>query len=246
MRIPAFFMVISLSLFQHNARSQESNLNVEFLNKSLVSAREVYLQDIGDQLQIYNGKEYAEYDRQITGHPFYLTDYYEYGVLEYDGNNYDSVEMRYDIHKDALILKHFTQSGFVKEFILNDSKITRFYLLNRTFIVIPDSSETQPLETGIYELLFHDELYLLSKRSKKYVEEFHGVYLKQRFEEESKYYILNNDQLSSIRNKRSLIKAFPEQKKGIKKHIRDSRLYFGNDLENSIISTVRYVSTLKE
>jgi len=246
MRKYIFFSLIITLVFQFKVWSQQANFNTEFLDKSLTNAKDAYRQNIGNQLQIYNGIEYMDYDKGIAGHPFYLSDYYEYGELEYDGEIYDSVEMKYDIHKDLLVIKYYNQFGYRKDLIPDINKATGFHFLDHSFIVVHDTSDTQLLESGIYELLFKKEFYLLSKRSKELFEEVDGKYLRQRFVDKNRYYILKDEQLLTIKNKRSMLKAFPEQKKTLQKYIRNNRLDFGNDFEESIISAARYYSTLKE
>lgn len=142
------------------------------------------------------------------------------GSVTFACQTYSEVELLYNSHKDLLLIKnqalHFSVT---QPTLLNQSKVSRFNILDRTFTKLPQSM-TKSFEDGYYEILYEGyKIKFYSKRIKnEYVRSGKLVYLP-----EDRYYAYYNGEWVKYTNKNLLLNWFTEYKTEIKN--RSKELY---------------------
>jgi len=232
--------------FSSAARSQVAVSEGAFLNAALKNAEREYISRIGFQSLIYNGIEYVDYDNRINGHPYFNSEYYETGSLIYDGMQYDSIYMKYDVVKQLLVLRYYDEKGYKQDIALRKDNINEFNLMGHHFIHMKDSAEALQLDPGFYDILYDRDFSILCRREKEYVEELEDRALKKNFYTRDHFFILKDGNVSEVKNKRTTLKAFYLKKKELKKFISRNPFDFKNDFENSLLQVVKYHETITD
>lgn len=241
-----FYISFIVVCFSPTARSQVAASEANFLNVALKNADQEYISRIGFQSLIYNGIEYVDYDNRINGHPYFNSEYYEIGSLIYDSMSYDSIYMKYDVVKQLLVLRYYDEKGYKQDIALRKDNIDEFNLMGHHFIQMKDSAEAVQLDPGFYDILYDRDFSILCRREKEYVEELEDRALKKNFYTRDHFFILNDGEISEVKNKRSTLKTFYLKKKELKKFIKQTPFDFKNDFENSLLQVVKYYETLTE
>lgn len=202
----------------------------------------VYNASLANQLRLYNGKEYKEYQYSFElGQPFFFHSDWSKGTVMYDGGFYKDVSILYNIVTDQLIIQN--HHNFSKIQLIKD-KVASFSLLGHSFINIPrDSLLSTNLKPGYYDILSTGNITLLARRTKNIQETVrqtveHKIYGKDHF------YVKKNNNYVPIQTKKSFLELFPDKKKEIQQYIRKNKLRFRKDQENVMFKVVAYYNQL--
>jgi len=215
-----------------------------FYLQTLTNARVLYHQSFGGQSALYNGKEYEDYFFGFEkGQPFFYSAQPGMGSIIYDGVRYDSILMRYDEIKDAVVVNHFTD-----RIQLSNEKVRGFNLYNSTFILlIKDSLSSSLVSSGFYNLLYEGKVSLLKKEIKTLKEiTTSTAELLRIIEQKDYYYIKKEDMLYPIKSKKNLLEIFGDKKKEVQKFISANGLNFRKDPQNMLAKTTAYYDSLKK
>jgi len=159
------------------------------------------------------------------------------GDFIYKGIHYPKQQVRLDLYKEQLVLLTPEKRYGV---IVDPQYIQDIKLQNSTFLWINPPS-TSNLKNGYYRILYrNNQLQLLAKE--RYVLRKKDILL--RFEHQITYYGKYNDIYHEIKNKNSFIKIFPQYKNQINKFVKDNKLNFKNDKEQSMILVMEYCEEL--
>src|SRR5580704_9297457 len=103
----AFFSSLFFLFISGMVCGQGTLPDTVFLARAKAYARSLYGKSIGDQAGLYNGVEYKEFPfrSKDEGHPFYLSDEWIGGDVNYDGEEYQGVSMLYDVITDKVIVE---------------------------------------------------------------------------------------------------------------------------------------------
>ena len=241
-----FYFSLSLLFISLTASGQIVSSDTSFIHESYKNADNEYKHRILFQSFIYNGQEYVDYDLKINGDPYFEDEYYEKGTLTFDGRFFDSIDLKYDINKQLLILRYYDNRGYKKDIILQNEKIEAFDLFGHHFIHIRDTSDYKDLEPGLYDILYKQDFTILSKRKKIYVEEIEGRIIKKNFYIKDQFYVDKGNQIYTVKNKRSCLNVFNDRKKELQKYIKRGFLDFKNDFEGSLLSVANYYSSITQ
>ena len=135
-------------------------------DSSFADAASVYTNTIGTNMHLFNGSEYVDYDRRITGNPFFGSLYFTNGSIVYDDISYSDVKMIYDILNDDVVIKNYTGLAL----LLVKEKISAFNFAGHYFTKIIADSTTSGIKTGFYDVLYDGSTKLLAKRKKELTE----------------------------------------------------------------------------
>lgn len=170
---------------------------------------------------LFNGKRYQEiYRTRNDDHKFYNSSDYFTGNIEYDGQWYYGIQMKYDINEDQIIVNIPSFSGF-SMFVLNKNKVKDFYLNNSTFVSL---NNIKSLKSGFYEIISESRKFILYKKHFKNRDEY--IYRKNiynRFKNNDYYLLFDMTNYHKIVSYKDLIKIFPENKKQLKTYFKSQK-----------------------
>jgi hypothetical protein len=217
--------------------SQPAEVN-SFPESGIRFARQLYTDLFTQQMQLYNGGKYnevllnPEIDR---GHPFFISEELTIGTVLYNNIEYTNIPLQYDVLTDQIITV-LPNTNF-KISLIKDH-VQSFTLLDHYFVNLTNKE----IVPGFYELLLNDTMKVIARRTKKSVESSYNnnIIVRRSYIPKSEFYVFNNDQYFLIRNKKSLILVFQNQKEIVNSYIRQMKTSFRKDKEKYIIELVTY------
>lgn len=226
-------IIISLFAFEHNCFSQCQR----YLSSSTPPFENVlkyYYDTIGDASPIYRGLIYTD---QFGGkdHPFLEENRWVLGSLLYDDLYYPEIYLKYDVVNQILLTTH----NFNNAFIIDDSKIKRFKLEKRLFTKLDLSADH-----SYYEVIVCGDVSVVALRLKRLKEIKEYPSTRREYPTDDKFFIVKNENLYRVKGKRSVLEVLEDQKKQLKKFISLNKIYFIQDLGNSLSSVVTYYNSL--
>ena len=190
--------------------------------------------------RLYNGPLYLGYDHHAQGHPFLQSDSLLTGSAEYDGVFYPSLSLSYDLVKDLVIIPDKQRTTYVQ---LLTEKLPAFSIGQKKFIYLsPDSTATNPPETGYYELLFNGKVRALAKHLKKVQNNGKAEENLSIYRQYDSWYLEMNGRYLSIHNQNSLLKAFGAGDKGLRNILRSRDLSFKKDPAGALTAAAELLS----
>nr|WP_299173566.1 hypothetical protein [uncultured Allomuricauda sp.] len=165
---------------------------------------------------LYNGIGYVEKYKVINNyHKFYKTTDFLKGSIVYDGHHYFGLEMKYDLDED-LVLLNLKKGLRIVLLQLIKSKVDSFIIDGHKFINIRDSLPNNPGISGFYEVLLENQhLKLFEKHKKKRFQKAGNNSVYYEFKSRNVMFLFYNQQYYPLRNRKELVKVFPEYKKEI-------------------------------
>ncbi|MCA6073985.1 hypothetical protein [Fulvivirga sedimenti] len=204
---------IGQNLLPVNQTYQDSD--IELFNR--------YSQSVNGGAAIYNGPEYKGADPTIAGHPYFLNKNFQFGSVQYMGYTYDSLIIGYNIVQDQLILVYPRDDAFFA-IVPRKDRINYFSLLGHHFVQIKDLPAGLPDE-GFYDVLYDGTTKILARRSKIQAAYQEGNYLFE-YKLNDQYFLWKDGRFHTIRTRAALYQLFKEDKREIKKFIRDENIDF--------------------
>lgn len=192
-------------------------------SNALKSAILTYTHSNAAETRLYNGILYPGYDRQAQGHPFFLSDGFITGSIDYDGILYPELPLSYDLEKDILIIPNKQRNTTIQ---LLTEKLSGFVVNGHNFIYLtPDSGAVNPPAPGFYEVLYKGSTTAIVHHRKLLKAGVHT-------EDPSKYiqyddwYLEQHGHYQAIHNNSSMISAFRKQNRPLKEYLKKNRLDF--------------------
>lgn len=235
------FLLILLQ--SKNACAQPGKSDSLQLAAAIDSLTVRHSQALGNEQQVYNGKEYFNHDKYyLRGHQFYASNEEQEGSIIYEGYRYNKVAMLYDIVLEQLVVLEPAGAYLFK---LENHKVSKFMVHGHTFIWLATDTITQSsFQAGFYDLLENGQAKLLAKRRKVVFEQPTQRGMEGKFEVADKFYIQKQNKFFEVTKKKSVLNVFPNQKKELQKFIRQQHLTFKKaGRENAIASLVKYYNS---
>jgi hypothetical protein len=231
-------------LFFSAVHAQAYVQDSDFVQSSISNSIDFYEKYVGENMHLYNGSEYVPYDFHIKGNPYYATNLFQNGSINYDGTSYQNILISYDIVRDEVTTNRYHENFRIK---LVTAKIAWFSVLNHFFVrILQDSSNKSIINTGFYDRLYDGKIKLFAKRTKKIQETVTADEgQKLWFEENDLYYVKKTDKYYAVSGKSGLLDIFKDRKKDIEKYWKKNKIRFKDDPENTILKTVEYYDQFK-
>ena len=233
-------LFINIILFINVAHSQTDAIDSVFLRRTIDSTIAFYNNRLGENILLYNGREYTGNYSRTIGHPFYASDQPQKGMVVYDGVPYPHTAISYDLVKDEVFIKT-NQNVSLK---LLKEKINQFSLGDRLFIRVDQQSDELPLSMGFYEILHQGRATVLASRRKQLVPSF-NLEDPYKFVNYDRYFVKFNNTYHEIENQRSLISLLPGHEKEIRKYLLQTGINFKKNRESAIVKVAEYIGGLK-
>ena len=197
-----------------------------------------YLQQAGDYAEIYNGRMEAVYNIFLyENFPYYKNSDFTEASIIYRKNYYPNQKVRLDLYKEQLILLPPEKQFGI---IVNSQHVEKIFMYQKTFVRLNPPKESG-LKQGFYIQLLEREKIQLFCKEYFYLDQKQLVY---SFERKIRYYLLYNDRYFMVKNKSSFSKLFPQYKKQINIFVKDQKLNFKRNTDESLISLAVYCENL--
>ena len=234
---------VSAVFFYHGAIAQDSMSDSAFYQKALSNTRSVYFKNIGANSSIYNGTAYDHYWNRVTGHPFFNTEQFLPGIINYDGTVYEDLPFVYDMLQDVVVTKTFTKNADIR---LETGRVRFFWIGTHYFVrLVKDSSNTSIPVNGFYEQLYAGNFRVFLKYEKKIKQSINASDNTTSFIEYKRYYVEKNKTLHLIESEGDLLLLCNDQKREIRKFLNRRDISFKKDPSKAIVQTVMYYEQLK-
>ncbi len=196
-----------------------------------------------NNLDLNNGVPHINPYRSIGDNHLYLINKYEIGKIDYDGQKYFEVKLKYDIYRDILVLNPYGESENIG-INLNSSKVEAFSILDKNFVKIDKKVPTVPEFTSGYyeESKVAEALTLYIKHHKDIQKTVSENGISYSFKENNLFFIDLKNIIYSIRGKSDIIKLFPDQKKQINGFYLMNRELQKSDLNQFMKNLMKYIS----
>jgi len=226
-------------LFAQDALS-DSALNA----RSLSAVRAQYMKSVGINSYLYNGIAYERYWNRTVGHPFFMTEEFQQGSVNYDGTLYENVPLSYDMLRDVLVTKTFSKENNIQ---LLGEKVYSFTIGTHAFVrVVADSSNNSLIATGFYEKLHGGNIVVLFRRVNKIELSAKAEDNTSKFTEYDHYYIVKDGKYHAVEGEGDLQSVFKDQKAEIRKFLNRRDINYKKDPPKTIVQTVSFYEQLKK
>ncbi len=229
------FYTLLICFFSINVKAQADNDSA--FDQALANAIGIYYQALGEESPLYNGSEYIEYAFTLQGgHPFFESDTWVNGNINFEGIEFREVPILYDIVKDQVIIPDFQKAFKINLFA---DGVQQFNLSGHTFIRLVQNDSDQII-TGFYDLLYKGKIEVLAKREKKIIEKNINLQIANIVIEQDIYYIKKDGICYSIKNKRNLLDVLKDKKKDIQQYLKKISIKFKKDPETLMKLVAEY------
>lgn len=200
-----------------------------------------YLRSAKDQAVLFNGKEQTPYDLNYTNHPYLVTADYVAGELWHNNTLYKEIPLRLDIYRDEIVTR---MPNTPYSIALEKEKVTGA-LISGYRIIRHEENQWPGIPKGNYLILLHDGAYPVVRKYQTVLDQkIVDQTVEYTFRTRERFYVYKDNQCYPVSNKGSLLKLFPDQKRELSAYIKQHKLKFGKEREQSIVAIVEYIETL--
>jgi hypothetical protein len=232
-------LLVGIFLCHSSIQSQSFKSDTAFLATSVLHAKEIYSKAVFGQQRLLNGSEYLEYQPTGQEHPYFLFNEWLEGSIEYDGQVFNNVLLRYNLYTDEIITQHTLTYRTIQ---LVKDKIARFTLDGHSFVAL----NSKALPTGFYDCLWAGDASLYAKRTKELKETISSGKVVREFNQKSRYFVSKDGLFYPINGKKALVKILNDRSIDFNSFIRSARLSFRkNKIEASLVKIVEFYSNQK-
>jgi hypothetical protein len=236
------YLLLLLLIFSRLSFSQSSK-DTLFLVDAKKNAINNYQRVIQGQAKLYNGSEYVKPEQTGDSHPFYVSDDWSFGFVNYDGERFENVPLLYDITSDKLVTENYYNAS---EMELVYDKLTGFSLVNHIFEKITNQAVNNSLpQSGFYEVLYNGTTKTIARHQKKPQETIVSNQIEIDFEEKDHYFILKNGSYYPVKSKGSVLKLLADEKTALKQFLNKNSINFKLDREKALVRLAEHYDTLK-
>jgi hypothetical protein len=211
-----------------------------FYKESVYKIHHIYLDEIGDNAQIYHGSEFIRNGQKAAGFPFYESDSILTGTVSYQGTIYMNLNLFYNLVSDELVTNNYAHDALVT---LAYGKVDSFSIGNHLFIRLAAGKSNGLNRDGFYEQSFSGEPAFYVRREKRLVS---GTGSEEtKYIQFNYYFIKLNNVFYQVDGKNSLFEVLKDRKDVLKKYIRSNKLNFKKNPESSLLLSTIFYSQLK-
>lgn len=196
------------------------------------NTKDVYSQIMKEQLHLFNGGDYIDYRPLKDEHPYYISEDWMIGSIQYDCEYYDKAELLYNIYTDQVIAEHYS-SAMIQ---LVRDKIQSFFIDGHTFVMLQETT----IPKGFYDRLCNGKTKVYAKRIKELEESISSNELQREFRLKSKYYICKDGYYYPVKSKKSVLSVLGDKKHELNQFIHQNHLRFRQNRENAIIKLTEF------
>ncbi|TDB63446.1 hypothetical protein [Arundinibacter roseus] len=208
-----------------------------------VYAQALYDSAVVETQHLYNGPQYFIYASREKEHQFLGSREWQMGSVRYDGQQFDSIPILFDIALDQVVINYVKGFGQVR---LQNEKIDYFTLPGHRFVRVVAGQDSFPglRSTGFYDVVYGGPTRLLVRRIKERQERIEETRVLAEFPYKEFFYVYHQNSFHIIRSKKALLTLLGDQKKALKKFSRENHLKFKKNREAALLATVAHYDQL--
>ncbi len=203
----------------------------------------IYKEATRTSQNLYNGRRYFLYDPLSEEHQFYIDRKWITGSVFFDGQQFDSVALLYDIHKEEVVLKDLHNNFMllpverVKSFDINQHHFER---------LISGDDIPSYMKTGFYDVLYNGNSRVMVHRKKDRQEKIADMKIIPIYEIKDSYYIFRHNTYWSVRTKKSVLTLFPGYEREMKRGLRKQKIRYRKNRELAITEMVKHYDEISK
>ncbi|MBZ4036262.1 hypothetical protein K6T82_15925 [Flavobacterium sp. 17A] len=197
-----------------------------------------------ENLGVNNGYAYKDIYTTIDNNSmYYVSNNFTKGSVNYDGQIYYDVNLKYNTYKDELILSPRAESKYSTISLIQD-KTSAFTLNGKNFVYLNKKlSPLSELTTGYYEITaLRDGFNFYIKHSKKLENKTVDNKVYSNFIDNNSYFIFYKNSFYNSNNKSEILKIFPNQKKQINDFYAMNRELRKSDNDQFMINLLKHIN----
>jgi hypothetical protein len=222
--------------------SAQPQADTIFLNRAIENAIRQYEVSLNNQSLLHNGTQYIEPTQVNEHHPFFFSDDWVMGTIEYDGEEFFNVPILYDLTGDKVV----TESHNGNEIELIRDKLISFTMAEHHFIRISNKTNNGLPRTGFYDVLYDGPHRIVALRSKSNDQRISEQTVIKDFEEKNRYFIFNNGRYTPANSRSAIVKVLVDEKAALKKYSKKMSLDFQKNREYSLATLAAYYDKLSD
>ncbi|PWJ60262.1 hypothetical protein CLV98_101443 [Dyadobacter jejuensis] len=185
---------------------------------------------------LYNGRIYYWYDYRSEEHQFFQVPDWSVGGVHYDGQTFDSIQIKYDIFKDQVVIHHLNGDHM----LLQTSKIDRFRVHDHTFLHLTSGKDLPAfMPTGFYDQRYTGPTALLIRRKKDRQEKIVDKRVISLYPIKDAYYVKIGGEYHQVRSKKSVLRLFPGEERAMRRALRANQIQYRKDREEGILLMIK-------
>jgi hypothetical protein len=208
--------------------------------ESISELHRIYIDEIGDNAQIYHGSEYIRNGEKAIGFPYFEMDSMLTGTIYYQGNDYPDRHFFYNLVSGDIVIYNYAGNALIT---LSPLKADSFIIDSHIFLQLLAKNSNGLPSDGYYERLYGGEPGMYVRRTKNLVVGMGSV--ETKYIQYDNYFVKYKNVFYPVDSKNSILDLFKDEQDALKKYIRTNRLNFKKNLESSLVLTTIYYSRLK-
>lgn len=175
-------------------------------------------------LALYNGPMYFNQYRSLKpeNNPFLDKDEFSLGEVDYDGQVFYNMPLKYDIYRDVLLVQP-REGGNFKSVQLIASRVQSFSFNSKKFVNL-GLTQTVEIPAGYYEESVVNRnftFYIKHRKTERDIINGQSVFNDYGFD--NLFYVYKNGKFTQVKSKRNIISLFPELKIQISDYYNNKR-----------------------
>jgi hypothetical protein len=242
MSIAKYIFFTGLSLFHLKSpllaqgKTLQDSLYFQALSNTVVS----YSSNMGAESLRFNGTTYTNYWHGVNGHPFFESENFKSGNIQYLAVGYQGIPLLYDIEKDLVVS---TKYASPEPMALPGDKIRSFSIGQHQFERL-DADNYANIKTGFYEILYRGSMNAYVKHKKEIKQSFKTEDRTSTFYQYDEYYIEKNGRFHVINAGSDIVALFTEHQQEIRKKLKERDINFKKNPEKCLIQIANFYDTL--
>ncbi len=225
-----------------------SRQNDPCVPKAFLNAKHLYSGAVKGQTGLYNGRQYNFRYLDIRGIPFFGDGTWQTVDINYNGQLYESVPMKFDLYNQLLVTDYYDIRGNFYFLQLQNERIDYFDWPGHHFVHIrKDSAINSNFQPGFYDILYDGKVRVLARYTKSIVKNnIPADHKLEAFSEKDYFFIEKDGKYYPVKKKRSLLDVFNDRQNEIKTYIKKNRFKFNTRPGPEIAAVAAFYDKINE
>jgi hypothetical protein len=196
-----------------------------------------------DRQFLYNGTEWENAFRRITGDQFLFTNTFLPGSVTFNGRTFVNIELRYDIYSDEIMIPR----SLDQIILLNKEMVDSFYFVFNNnlykFKKILDDSGSEP--EGYVNVLYEGRSALYIKYVKR-ISTSISDYSDGKFYQVYTIYFAKDGIPVQVKRMKDIYRLLENERDHIRKYIKENKLKVTRKIPESFVPVIRFYDGLRK
>ncbi|MCJ7821388.1 MAG: hypothetical protein MUP53_09300 [Bacteroidales bacterium] len=192
---------------------------------------------------LYNGRVWENRYQRILSHEFFLTRNQVNGSVTINGMTFDNNLLRYDVFNDELLIL-FSPDTWLQ---LNKEAVSGFtlYVDNKRYLFENFERKNLKSTVGYGHVIYHGEIYLIKKYSKK-IKKYAVDNKYDSFTEAESVYMVMGGEIFRLGTRKDIFNALSDRKEEIKRFVKTRGLKISLKNTETLIPVMEYYDSLNQ